>query len=137
MKELREIKMKQIKWLNMDIKVLQSIAELQNEDKFFKRWYNRGQLIKTFADPNNECYDSNYKSIGAVDVKPGESMYTLYKCSDLENDGEFLNDLDDEAKTFGDKKPELYHLENMLCADYLLFFEDKNGELYMLSFFID
>jgi hypothetical protein len=126
--------MKQIKWLNMDIEVLQSIAELQKEDKFFKRWYNRGQLIKTFAENDG---DMNYKSIGSLDVRPGESMYTLYKCSDLENDAEFLNDLDDEVKSFGDNKPEHYHLENMLCAEYLLFFEDKNGELYMLSYFND
>ena len=127
--------MRQSKWLNMNIEVLQSIAELQSEDKFFKRWYNRGQLIKAFTVPWE--YDTNYKSIGSLDVRPGESMYTLYKCSDLENDAEFLNDLDDEVKTFGDNKPEHYHLENMLCADYLLFFEDKNGELYMLSYFND
>jgi hypothetical protein len=126
--------MKQIKWLNMDIEVLQSIAELQSEDMFFKRWYNRGQVIKTFAENDGNM---NYKSIGSLDVRPGESMYTLYKCSDLENDAEFLNDLDDEVKSFGDNKPEHYHLENMLCAEYLLFFEDKNGELYMLSYFND
>ena len=120
----------------MDIEVLQSIAELQNEDRFFKRWYNRGQMIKAFADPKNKC-NTNYKSIGAVDERPGESMYTLYKCSDLENNADFLNDLDYEVKTFGDKKPELYHLENMLCAEYLIFFEDKNGELYMLEYFCD
>ena len=128
--------MKQSKWLNIDIEVLQSIAELQNEDKFFKRWYNRGQMIKAFANPNNECY-TNYEAIGAIDVKPGESIYTLYKCSDLENNADFLDYLDDEVKTFGDEKPELHHLENMFCAEYLLFFEDKNGELYMLSYFCD
>ena len=127
--------MKQSKWLNMDIEVLQSIAELQKEDKFFKRWYNRGQMIKAFA-ANNDC-NTEYKSIGAIDERPGESMYTLYKCSDLENNTDFVDYLDDEVKTFGDTKRELYHLENMFCAEYLIFFEDKNGELYMLSYFID
>ena len=114
-----------------EFQVAESIAELKTLSSFFNKWYNRDQVINAFKEAYRKHLADRVAKGWPINTTPGEigfideskwgicgHMYTLWQ----------VNKLD----------PSEYDVSSLIEeADRVWFFEDKQGELYLVQYQCD